>query len=71
MNRPVIAVTVLSLLALGGCQKEEPKQTAAASGQILPGSISDAMVPEDRLTSQPPLAPQTARPGKAKAGAAE
>ena len=73
MNRPVVAplaaIALLSVIALGGCKKDAPTQATAASGQILPGSISDAMVPEDQLTSQPPLAPQTTRPGKATAGA--
>lgn len=72
MNHPVVAplaaIALLSVIALGGCKKDAPTQ-AAASGQILPGSISDAMVPEDQLTSQPPLAPQTGRPGKAAASA--
>ena len=64
------AALLLALpLVLGACKQDTPRD-AYASGEILPGSISDAMLPEDRLTSQPPLAPQAARPGKAAATAA-
>jgi hypothetical protein len=54
---------IVPLLALSACGQDKPKESAA-SGEILPGSVSDAMLPEDRLTSQPPLAPMAARPGK-------
>ena len=55
-----IMVTVLSAAMLAACGNEAPKQ-AVASGEILPGSASDAMIPEDRLTSQPPLDPGAVR----------
>ena len=45
---------------LTGCDKPA-NEKAAASGEILPGSASDAMIPEDRLTSQPPLDPGAVR----------
>jgi hypothetical protein len=48
-----------ALIALAGCHKAQPDKQAQAGGQILPGSISDAMLPLDRATSQPPLAPRT------------
>lgn len=50
-------------LALAGCgAKKSPKaeDQRTASGQILPGSISDAMIAYDALTSQPPMAPRAA-----------
>ena len=71
MTRLISAALLLALpLSLGACNKQDATRDANASGEILPGSISDAMLPEDRLTSQPPLAPQAARPGKAAATAA-
>lgn len=63
MNRVAITAVMLSALMLCGCNNDASKQSVA-TGEILPGSISDAMVPEDQLTSQPPLAPQTARAAK-------
>ena len=66
MTRLISAALLLALpLTLGACKQKDTSKEANASGEILPGSISDAMLPEDRVTSQPPLAPQTARPGKA------
>jgi hypothetical protein len=68
MNRPLAALALAIPLALpfalGAC-KDEADTTGAASGEILPGSISDAMLPEDRVTSQPPLDPRTMRTGPA------
>ena len=63
---PLAVLALAPLLVLAACGQDKPKQSAA-SGEILPGSISDAMLPEDRLTSQPPLAPVSARPGKGAA----
>ena len=47
-----------ALLALAGCHKAVPRaQTAGnASGEILPGAASDAMLPLDTLRSAPPVA---------------
>lgn len=66
-----VAVTILALsLALGGCwgkkaSKADDQRTA--SGQILNGSTSDAMIAYDALTSRAPLAPRavTAAPSAA------
>jgi len=64
-TRPAIAALLLALpFALAACQQEAEK-AATASGEILPGSASDAMLPEDRLTSQPPLDPRAVRTGTA------
>lgn len=63
-----LALVALALaLPLGACKDNANKQ-ASASGQILPGSASDAMLPEDRLTSQPPLDPTAQRAGQTAAG---
>lgn len=66
-------LAVALVLALAACQGEQkPAGKAAAGGEILPGSASDAMLPLDTLRSQPPLAPKpsaTARaPGQKDAG---
>ncbi|MBW8784097.1 MAG: hypothetical protein JF593_05585 [Novosphingobium sp.] len=45
-----------SLLALAGCHGKKASG-AAAVGEILPGSASDAMIPLDSLRSRPPVAP--------------
>ena len=60
-------VTVLALLlALGACKgSEREKGAGTAQGEILPGSASDAMLPEDTVRSQAPLAPRIEASGKA------
>lgn len=59
MNKPVLILAAAALLALPACSKK-PETQAQAGGEILEGSISDAMLPLDTATSQPPLAPKTA-----------
>ncbi|NCP15128.1 MAG: hypothetical protein GW858_13355 [Sphingomonadales bacterium] len=62
MTRAVILA--LCLLA-AGCSDDPAstaEQGAAASGEVLEGSISDAMIPLDQLESQAPLAPRQAAP---------
>ena len=49
----------LALLALAACQGEKKADNRSAEGEILPGSISDAMLPLDTVRSQPPLAPKS------------
>lgn len=50
----------LLVLALGACGNDNPAKELGgkAEGQILPGSVSDAMIPVDQVKSQPPLAPK-------------
>lgn len=66
-------VTIICLaLALAACKGEEKKAVGGtASGEVLPGSVSDAMLPLDTVKSQAPLAPKvegsdkaSAKPGK-------
>lgn len=48
-------------LALAACEQQAAapaEQDGAASGEVLPGSISDAMIPLEQLDSQAPLAPR-------------
>lgn len=58
MKKPVLILAAAALLALPACSKK-PETQAQAGGEILEGSISDAMLPLDTATSQPPLAPKT------------
>ncbi|RPF71915.1 hypothetical protein [Aurantiacibacter spongiae] len=50
---------LLPLAALAACGDDaapvEDSDGATASGEILEGTISDAMLPVDRLRSEPPL----------------
>ncbi|MDE2595248.1 MAG: hypothetical protein KGL44_00070 [Sphingomonadales bacterium] len=68
----VIAVAALPLVLMA-CNKAEPAKKAddhrAASGEILEGSASDAMLPIDSVRSQPPLAPKSdSNGGDSKSG---
>jgi hypothetical protein len=54
-----LACLFLSALALAACQGEERTAETAPQGEVLPGSVSDAMLPLDTVRSQPPFAPQT------------
>jgi len=59
LTRSLLAALLLAA-PLAACKKS-PSGNATASGEILPGSASDAMLPEDRVTSQPPLDPRGVR----------
>lgn len=64
MMRNAIVVACL-MLALAACKGDEKKPVGGnASGEILPGSVSDAMLPLDTVTSQAPLAPKAETPEK-------
>lgn len=55
-NLVVLAMSALLLSACGGdADQEEGGAERSASGEILEGSISDAMIATDSLQSQPPL----------------
>lgn len=52
-------------LVLGACDQQgaaPAEQGGAASGEVLPGSVSDAMIPLEQLESQAPLAPREGPP---------
>lgn len=64
-------LAVALLLVLSGCHKAQPEKQGQAGGEILPGSASDAMLPLDSVTSQPPLAPKAEKvPGASTASEA-
>lgn len=50
-----IALLVVPLALLAGCHKTAKNDARSASGEVLQGTISDAMLPLDKLKSQPPL----------------
>ena len=55
-----LAIALLAGLALTGCQeKKQAPAKGTAGGEVLPGSVSDAMLPIDTVRSQPPLAPKS------------
>jgi nucleoid-associated protein YgaU len=65
------ALVLAAVLALAGCKAEQKSQTqGTAGGEVLPGTVSDAMLPIDSVRSQPPLAPRPTAAGKA-AGTAD
>ena len=52
-------LTLGAALALAACSGETKKETGGkAGGEILPASVSDAMLPRDTVRSQAPLAPK-------------
>lgn len=55
------ALALVLPLALAACDQQAAvpaEQGAAASGEVLPASVSDAMIPLEQLDSQAPLAPR-------------
>lgn len=67
-RRFLIALPIALLAACG----DKPEQAAGAtSGQILPGSTSDDMLPVDTITSQPPMmGPEPAKASPVASGSA-
>ena len=55
ISRPLLAAALL--VALGACDRKA-EERAGAAGEILEGSVSDAMIPVDQLKTEPPLAPR-------------
>ena len=50
-----LIVLLLPLALLAACGEEAADEDRAASGDVLEGTISDAMLPVDRVQSEPPL----------------
>lgn len=63
MTRTRLLLPLATAALLAGCGEEPASDDGrAASGEVLEGTISDAMLPLDTLRSQPPLiAPAPAR----------
>lgn len=70
-TRHILTLAVL-LGALSACGGDKPTASEAdgkASGKVLDGTISDAMIASDQLTSQPP--PMKVVPGSGDASSDE
>ena len=50
-----LILLLLPLALLAACGEEPADDGRAASGEVLEGTISDAMLPLDRVQSEPPL----------------
>lgn len=61
MKRALLLALPLALAACDQQAAAPAEQGGAASGEVLPGSISDAMIPLEQLDSQAPLAPRQVR----------
>ena len=46
---------LLPLVLLAACNKAAKNDERSASGEVLQGTITDAMLPVDKLKSEPPL----------------
>lgn len=57
MIRSLLPLALLAVLT--ACQAEKQADNRSAEGEILPASVSDAMLPLDTVRSQPPLAPKS------------
>jgi hypothetical protein len=55
VKRLLPALPALALLAACGGNAPASSDGRAASGEVLEGTISDAMLPIDRVRSEPPL----------------
>ena len=67
-NRPLLFAVTLACLAMTGCGKKAAEGNKAA-GEVLEGTISDAMISPDRVRSEPPIAPRHEGSADIKAGA--
>ena len=55
MTFPRSLALLLPLMLLAGCNKSAKNDQRSASGEVLQGTISDSMLPTDKLKSEPPL----------------
>lgn len=56
-NRRLLLAAALACLALTGCGKKAAEGNKA-TGEVLEGTISDAMIATDRVRSEAPIAPR-------------
>ena len=69
-SRRMLATAALACLLLGGCWKQAAEGNKA-TGEVLDGTISDAMIATDQTRSEPPLAPHSAKPADARGAKAK
>lgn len=61
MTRLRLLVLLVPLASLAACHKPPQKDQRSATGEVLQGTTTDAMIPLGQLTSKPPLLPQQAK----------
>lgn len=62
MKRALVLALPLALAACDQPADAPAERGGAASGEVLPATVSDAMIPLEQLESQAPLAPRQAQP---------
>ncbi len=58
VKRPTLALAAVPLVLaalLAACDEAPSDEGRGASGEVLEGTVSDAMLPVDRVRSEPPL----------------
>ena len=60
IDRRLVAAATLACLIVGGCDNKAAEGNKA-TGEVLEGTISDAMIATDEVRSEPPLAPHAAK----------
>lgn len=69
MPSPRLSCIVLLALA-GACHSKGDDAAATGVAQVETGTVSDAMLPLDKVTSEPPLAPESAADSSSSRGKA-
>ena len=69
-RRQLCAAAMLVCLVVAGCDRKAEERSKAA-GEVLEGTISDAMIAPDRVRSEPPIAPRKAQSPTDKGGKAK
>ena len=59
-QRRLVAALVLGCAILAGCDRQAAEGTKA-TGEVLEGTVSDAMIATEQIRSEPPLAPYIAQ----------
>ena len=60
MPSPRFLLLALLALPLAACHSRADDAAATAVEQVQQGTVSDSMLPLDKVTSEPPLAPEAA-----------
>lgn len=68
MNARTVALALCLVTAACG-QKADDGSATTATGEVLPGSISDSMIASDTSTASPPMAPVRVDTGRKPAPA--
>lgn len=58
MKRALLLALTVALAACGDQAAAPADEEAQASGEVLPATVSDAMIPLEQLDSEAPLAPR-------------